>query len=75
MSMMVNTAHLPRYIAMAAPDLIKCVPISSFVMLSLCSPIASTASLSALMTFYDVICVILSVITTAEMGVSAVVPV
>ncbi len=73
-SMMVNTAHSPRYIAMAAPDLIKCVPIWSFVMPSLCSPIATTASRSALMTFSNVTCVILSLIKTAEMGVSAVVP-
>ena len=73
MSMIVKTGHSPKYIAMAAPDLIECVPIWSFVMPSRCSPIATTASRRALITCSDVTCVTLSLSKTAEMGVSAVV--
>ena len=74
MSIIVKTAHSPKYIAMAAPNLIKCVPIFSFVIPSQCSPIATTASCKASMTFCNVTCVILSLITIAEIGVSLEVP-
>ena len=67
-------AHSPKYIAMAAPNLIKFVPIFFFVIPSQCSPIATTASCKASMTFCNVTCVILSLITIAEIGVSLEVP-
>ncbi len=59
--------------ATAAPNLIKCVPISSLLMPSRCSPIATTVSWSALMKFWDMTCVILLLIMIAEIGISTVV--
>jgi hypothetical protein len=55
---------------MAASDLIECVPTSAFFIHSLSSPIASTASQRALITFADVTCVHPSLIITVEMSVS-----
>jgi hypothetical protein len=74
MSIIVKTAHSPKYMVMAVPDLIECIPISSLLMLSQCSLIATTASWSALMMFWEVTCVICPLIMIVEIGVSEVVP-
>jgi hypothetical protein len=50
MSIIMKTGHSPRYMAIAAPNLIECVPTSSFLNLSLALPIAPTASRNASMT-------------------------
>ncbi len=55
---------------MAAPDLIECVPTSSFLIPSLSSPIASTASWRVLITFFDITWLNLPLICTAEICVS-----
>jgi hypothetical protein len=55
-SMIMNTGHSPRYIAMAAPNLIECVPASSFLIPSFTPHIALTKSLNAWIMCVDVSC-------------------
>jgi len=69
-SMIMNTGHSPRYIAMAAPDLIECVPTSSFLMPSFTYPMDPTASLNAFIMCVDGTCLRCLFTVTVEMGES-----
>jgi hypothetical protein len=66
--------HSPRYIAMAAPDLIKCVPTLFLLNPSLASPIAPTASCNASIMWSDVTWLIILWLKYVETGEFAVVP-
>jgi hypothetical protein len=67
-SMIMKTRHSPRYIAIAAPYLIKCVPTSSFMNPSFTSPIAPNASQNVLITWLEVTCLMISWLQTVETG-------
>jgi hypothetical protein len=56
MSMIVYTGHLPRYMAIAEPNLMEWVPISSLEIPWHALPMAHTASQRALITCRDVTC-------------------
>ena len=68
-SMIMNTGHSPRYIAMAAPNLTKCVPTTSFLMPSFISPMAPTAFLNAFICV-DITCLRCPFTMTVKMGES-----
>lgn len=67
----VYTGTSPRYIAIAAPDLMECVPTSPFCIPILFLPTASIAPSSASINILDVTWVICPFISTAETGVSS----
>ncbi len=70
-SMIMNTTgHSPRYIAMAAPNLIKCVPTFSFLIPSFTPHIALTESLNTWIMCVDVSCLRCPFTMTAEIGES-----
>ncbi len=69
-SMIMNTGHSPRHIAMAAPDLIECVPTSSFLMPRFTSLMAPTASLDAFIMCVVVTCLRCPFTVTVKMGES-----
>ena len=73
-SMIMKTGHSPRYIAMAAPDLIECVPTFSLLKPSLASPIAPTASRRALIMWSEVTWSIIPWLKNVETGVLSEVP-
>ncbi len=66
-SMIMNTGYSPQYITMAAPDLMKCIPMSSFSMPSFTSPMAPTASLNAFIMCVDITCSRCPITVTVKM--------
>ncbi len=56
MSMIAYTGHSPRYIAIAAPNLMEWVPILSLEIPRRALPMAPTALRRALITCWDVTC-------------------
>ena len=70
--MIVYIGHSPKYIAIAAPDLIECVTASGALMPSTSFPIDITAALSVFVISSEVICSILSFLQMADTGVSGV---
>ncbi len=72
--MMAKTGTPPRYIAIADPDRMECVPTSCFWILSFVSPKATTPSLSAVSIILLVMWVSLLDVHTADIGVAGVVP-
>ena len=74
MSMIANTGTPPKYIAIAAPERMECVPTSCRRMRSLTSPNATTPSPSAVSTIFPVTCSIFPLCQTAETGVSGPAP-
>ncbi len=67
--MIAKTGTFPRYMAIAAPDRMECVPISCVQMRSLSSPIATTPSSSADSTSLLVMCESFPRVRVAETGV------
>jgi hypothetical protein len=65
-SMIMKTGHSPRYMAIAAPYLIECAPMSSFMNPSFTSPIATNASQNVLITWSEVTCSMISWLQTVE---------
>ncbi len=63
-----------RYMAIAAPDWIKCVPTSKWWMPSFVSPIATMPSLSRFETISDVLLIVLFLCRARETGESLLVP-
>jgi hypothetical protein len=63
-----------RYMAIAAPDRIECVPISKQWMPNFVSPIATTPSRRRLVTISDVILIVLFLCLAREMSESLLVP-
>ncbi len=63
-----------RYMAIAAPDRIECVPISEQWMPNFVSPIATTPSRRRLATISDVILIVLFLCLARETGESLLVP-
>ena len=72
--MIVYTGHSPKYIAIAAPDLIECVPTSDALIPNTSSPIEMTADRRACVISAEVMCSILSCLQIADTGVSSVTP-
>ena len=66
--------HSPKYIAIAAPDRIECVPTSSFLIPRISSPIDTTAARKAETISFEVMCSMRPYLHTAEIGVSSVAP-
>ena len=66
--MIMNTGHLLKYIAIAAPNLIECAQTSSFLIPSLASPIAPTMSRSVSIRWSNVTCAMIPWLKTDEMG-------
>ncbi len=69
-----NTGCSPRYIAMAIPNLIKCMLTSSFLIPSLISPIPTTVSLRVLIMWSDVTWLMMPLLEFVEIGEFGVVP-
>ncbi len=72
--MMRQTEQLPKNMAIAALELIECVPISSFLICSTSLPMAWMASFIAAINYLDVMWLILLNCQMADMGVSSFVP-
>ena len=72
--MIVNVGTLARYMAMAEPDLMECVPISSGSKPRLSFPICAAADRSLVRTVADVIVLSLPLMRTVLMGESQLVP-
>ncbi len=72
--MMAKTGTPPRYIAIADPDWMECVPTSCFWILSFVSLKATTQSLSAVLIILFVMWVSLLDVHMADTGVAGVVP-
>jgi hypothetical protein len=66
--MIIKTRHSPRYIFIAVPDLIECVPMSSFLKPNFALLIAPTASCSAFLAWLDVTCLMIPWLKTVEIG-------
>ena len=73
-SMIEKTGTPARYMAIAAPDRIKCVPTSDRWMPSFVSPMATTPSLSRFATISDVMLIVLFLCRARETGESLLVP-
>ncbi len=72
--MMAKTGTPPRYIAIADPDLIECVPTLRALMHSADSPYAFTPSRRAFLTVLLLICLILPLFHTADTGIASELP-
>ncbi len=72
--MMAKTGTPPRYIVIADPDLIECVPTLRASMRSADSPYAFTPSRRAFSTVLLLICLILPLFYTADTGVASKLP-
>ena len=72
--MIVKTGHSPKYMAIAAPDLIEWVPMSLALTPSMSSPIAMTDALRESTISSDVMCSMRPCLQMAESGVSALEP-
>ena len=69
---MLWTGHLPRYINIAAPDLIECVHVSSFLIHRISSPIETNADRKADAISFKVVCSIRLYLHTAKTNVLSV---
>jgi hypothetical protein len=73
--MMRNMGHPPRNIAIAMPEQMECVPVSSAVMWRVSSPIAKMAPRSSFLICLEVMCSMRWYCQMAEIGVSLLAPV
>ncbi len=73
-NIIMKTGHSTRYIAIAAPNLIKCVPMSSFFIPSLTSLIALTASHKTFIIWAEVTRSMMPPLRMVEIGEFWVVP-